>query len=71
MSLLTHDILEFRIPSLKYCRYTVVLVYINTMKTTFYFNVDLYQAFKQQRHTNMYTKRICQMTASLCLLVNS
>ena len=26
----------------------VVYIYINTMKTTFYF--DFYQAFKQQRH---------------------
>ena len=34
---------------------TVVGVYINKMKTTFDFNLDLYQAFKQhetQKHRN-------------------
>ena len=29
---------------------TVFVVCINTMKTTFYFNVFFYQAFKEQRH---------------------
>ncbi len=34
--------------------HTIVVVYINTIKTTFYFNFDFYQSFKQQcqRHTN-------------------
>ena len=38
-----------------------VLVYINTMKTTFDLNLDSYQAFK---HINMETKSSCQLTTS-------
>ena len=30
--------------------HTVVVLYINTMKTTFYLNFDFYQVIKQQRH---------------------
>ena len=33
------------------CYYTVVGNYINTMRTTFDFNFDLYQAFKQHGYT--------------------
>ena len=31
----------------------VVVVHTNTVKTTFYFNFDLYQAIKQKRHINI------------------
>ena len=44
-------------------RTTVVVAYINTMKTTFDFNFDLYQAFKQQ-HINMETKKLFIKKAS-------
>ena len=41
------------------------------MKTSFDFNFDFYQAVKPAwRHINMETKRNCQITASLCFLVN-
>ena len=44
--------------------YTVVADFINIMKTTFDFNFDLYQAFKQDVyciHKNMETKRSCRL----------
>ena len=34
-----------------FCSYTVVGDYINIIKTTFDFNFDLYQAFKQRGNT--------------------
>jgi len=41
---------------------TVVIAYINTTKTTFDFNFDLYQALKQHGyHINMTTKWSCQL----------
>ena len=44
---------------------TVVVVYINTIKTTFYFYRDLYQAFKQVNK-----EKLLINTASLLLLLN-
>ena len=34
-----------------------VFVYINTMKTTFDFNFDFYQAFKQHNYTKTWKQR--------------
>ena len=45
--------------------------YINTMKTTFDFNFDLYQAFKQHERTYSGNKEMLSIKkASLWLLVN-
>ena len=50
---------------------TVVGDYINTMKTTFDFNFDLYQAFTQHRYTkNGNKEKLSIKKASLSLLVN-
>ena len=38
-------------------KYTAVVTYINTIKTTFDLNFDLYQAFKQHGYTHKW-KRI-------------
>ena len=41
---------------------TMVCDYINILKTTFVFNFDLYQAFKQHGYTkNIETERSCQL----------
>ena len=36
---------------------TVVVIFINTMKTNFWFDFYFYQAFKQQKHFNIYLKK--------------
>ena len=51
--------------------YTIVVVDVSTMKTTFDFNFDFYQAFKEHMiHINIETKRSCELTNSLCSLEN-
>ena len=47
--------------------------FINTMKTTFDFNLDLYQAFKQHGYTKHGNKEKLSIKkkASLCKLFNS
>ena len=49
-----------------------VVVLSNTLKTTFYFHYEFYNApiLNSMIHINIKTKRRCQLTASLCLLVN-
>ena len=45
--------------------------FINIMKTTLYFNFDLYQAFEQHGYIkNMETEKSCQSKKRLSLLVN-
>ena len=56
---------EFNSVRLKLGLTTVVLVYINTLKTTYNFNFNFYQVFKQQKHLNN-----DKLTAYLCLLEN-
>ena len=48
--------------------YTVVVVFINTMKTTFDFL--FLTSFQIALIYNMETERSCQLTVSLCMLVN-
>ena len=48
----------------------VVVVYINTIKTTFDLNFDFYQAFNQMDTHKHREKSRCQWTAFLMLLVD-
>ena len=51
--------------------YTIVVVDVSTMKTTFDFNFDFYQVFRHHMiHINIERKRSCELTNSLCSLVN-
>ena len=63
------DFLEIRTNIIYSC-----FLYINAMKITLFINFDFFQAFKQEiipiftRIT--WKQKFCQLTASLCLLVN-
>ena len=48
--LLEFDLTVFLGIKFNLCAHIVVGVYINTKKTTFYLNLDVYQTFKEQKH---------------------
>ena len=49
----------------------IFFTYIYRRFTTFYFKFYFFHAFKQRKHLNISTNGSSQLTASLCLILNS
>ena len=49
-------------------KHKVIVVYVNTIETTFYLNFNIYQASKQHKHLNK--EKLSINSFSICSLVN-